>query len=119
MNRKIRFQYGFESVNGTVRKVYYLHEIPNIKEKCDVWNILPIKYVRQSTGITDRNGVEIFEGDIMQHANPFDIPFIVNWIDSESGYGFNYGGTSYVITDTSFTVIGNIFDNPELLDVVS
>jgi uncharacterized phage protein (TIGR01671 family) len=72
--------------------------------------------VMQFTGIKDRNGVEIFEGDIMQHANPFDIPFIVNWIDSECGYGFNHGGTSYVITDKSFEVIGNIYENPELIN---
>ena len=119
MNRDLKFEYGFKSVNGIIKRVYHLYEIPNIKEKCDLWNELPIVYVRPSTGIKDRNGVEIFEGDIMQHANPFDIPFIVNWIDSECGYGFNYGSTSYVITDTSFTVIGNVFENPELLDVGS
>ena len=28
-----KFEYGFESVNGIVKKKYYLHEIPNIKEK--------------------------------------------------------------------------------------
>lgn len=54
----------------------------------------------------------------MQHTNPFDTPFLVNWIDSKCGYGFNYGSTSYVITDPSFSVIGNVFENPELLDVV-
>jgi uncharacterized phage protein (TIGR01671 family) len=66
MNRNLKFEYGFESVNGTVKKVYHLHEIPNIQQKCDVWNVLPIKYVRQSTGLTDKNGTEIYEGDIVR-----------------------------------------------------
>ena len=38
--REIKFEYGFDSVNGVVKKVYALSEIPNIKDKCDVWNIL-------------------------------------------------------------------------------
>lgn len=100
-----------------------LEVIPQEDSPCAVGfypnEISPVipKTVGQFTGIKDRNGAEIFEGDIMQHANPFDIPFIVNWIDSECCYGFNYGSTSYVITDTSFTVIGNVFENPQLLDV--
>jgi len=71
--------------------------------------------IMQFTGLKDKNGKEIYEGDIMQHANPFDIPFVVNWIDSDCGYGFNYGTSSYHISDRSFTVIGNIYENPELL----
>ena len=71
--------------------------------------------VGQYTGKDDMNGCKIFDGDIMQHKKPFETPFLVNWIDSECGYGFNDGTSSYVITDPSFTVIGNIHDNPELL----
>lgn len=62
-----KFEYGFESVNGIVKKKYYLHEIPNIKEKCDVWNVLPIVYVRQFTGFTDKKEVEIYQGDICKY----------------------------------------------------
>lgn len=61
--REILFEYGFESVNRIVKKVYALSEIPNIAKKCDVWNVLPIVYVRQFTGRIDMGGVKIFEGD--------------------------------------------------------
>jgi YopX protein len=73
--------------------------------------------VMQFTGITDKNGVDVYEGDIMQHENPFDVPFVVNWDENSLGFVFNYGSTSYVVNDTSFTVIGNIYENPELLNL--
>lgn len=66
MIREIKFEYGFESVNGIIKKVYTLSEIPNIKEKCDVWNVLPIVYVREFSNKTDKNGMELFEGDIVR-----------------------------------------------------
>jgi uncharacterized phage protein (TIGR01671 family) len=80
----------------------------------DDWN--ENEYVlMQFTGIKDPTGVEIFEGDIMQHANPLDIPFAVNWDEDFLGFVFDSGTTSYNITDPSFYVIGNIYENPELL----
>ena len=63
----LKFEYGFNSINGIVKKKYYLSEIPNIKEKCDVWNVLPIVYVRQFTGFTDKKEIEIYQGDICKY----------------------------------------------------
>ena len=74
MSKEREIIYGFESINGIVKKRYYLSEIPNIKEKCDVWDVLPIVYVRQWIGLVDVDGNKIFEGDIIE-SNVFTIKF--------------------------------------------
>jgi hypothetical protein len=63
----LKFEYGFNSVNGIVKKKYYLSEIPFMHDKCDVWQILPVVYVRQFTGFTDKKEVEIYQGDICKY----------------------------------------------------
>ena len=84
MKRQIKFEYGFESVNGTVKKVYDLWQIPKIALICDVWNVLPIKYVRQSTGAVDKKGVEIYEGDFDADGN------CVSWCQECNGWEFSH-----------------------------
>lgn len=108
----LKFEYGFKSVNGIVKKKYYLHEIPNIKEKCDVWNVLPIVYVRQFTGLLDKNGVEIYVGDWLQSA-----PGYTSVIEFKDGaflsiYSHPEDGEELLITDLNLPtveIIGNIY----------
>lgn len=78
-------------------------------------NVIP-ETVGQYTGLTDKNGVKIFEGDIL-HAAQGD--FVVRW--SESICSFVAGEKERMRpcmnsgTVKCYEVIGNIFDNPELL----
>lgn len=78
--------------------------------------------VGQYTGITDNNGVKIFEGDIVvcdRHINDkFDKKrFFVREIYSISGLiGESLSGNEICGSDWEFAeIIGNIHDNPELL----
>ena len=117
MQREIKFEYGFESVNGIIKKVYHLHEIPNIHQKCDVWNILPLKYVRQYTGLKDKNGVEIFEGDICIHTLKSDIKGIISFFEGSFIIGIPVTCHSLIHFNCpkNIEITGNIHDNPELI----
>lgn len=79
--------------------------------------------VGQYTGLTDKNGVKIFEGDILP-ASKWN--GVVVWDDDCGGYcvkhGFNGSSislVSLVMNDFDAEVIGNIYDNPELLGGVN
>ena len=65
----------------------------------------------QFTGLIDKNGIEIFEGDIVKADWHWEDGKIVDL--SYEGCFF-YAIQEYVLEDV-LEVIGNIFENPELL----
>ena len=73
--------------------------------------------VGQYTGLKDRNGREIYEGDILR--DEFDRIFRVYWVDGEARFAIRQKKrkTEYfmVISHIHPVVIGNIYENPELL----
>lgn len=74
----------------------------------------------QSTGLFDRNGKEIFEGDVLTSQN-YPVKGVVEfrtdlglWVHYLKGYSyFEYLGN----VAGSKEIIGNIYENPELLEV--
>lgn len=75
--------------------------------------------VGQYTGLTDKNGTKIFEGDIVKYGDT------VHNVVFEQRNGTAYFGLVYSTLETlsfgyyqdlkQIEVIGNIYDNPELL----
>lgn len=72
----------------------------------------------QCTGLTDKNGKKIWESDII-HIGDKSIPYIVEWHDTgfmgNSVNAMDRIGLKY--WSAQIEVIGNIFDNPKLLEV--
>ena len=83
----------------------------------EFWYKVDPETVGQYTGLKDRNGREIYEGDILR--DEFDRIFRVYWVDGEARFAIRQKKrkTEYfmVISHIHPVVIGNIWDNPELL----
>lgn len=75
----------------------------------------------QSTGLRDKNGKEIFEGDIIKMAKDvYSDPTYYEVIRHRGGayrLESNQHGCELWLRHTICEVIGNIYENPELLEV--
>ena len=124
MNREIKFR-----VYISKYKILDTPDIINfntqeVKYDSDYYSLDDIELM-QYTGIKDKNGKEIYEGDILRYSFPYDrrLRHIspVSYLDTQASFGIKdiYGNEIplYRITANNyFEVVGNIYENPELLE---
>lgn len=112
--RQIKFR-----VWSTVLRVYVPAEnalrVNYLGELCGMDPISPIE---QFTGLLDKNGKEIFEGDLLRRPS-FETISAVVWEQEGARFIRRFGVGGVNIGSLEFTdgmeVIGNIHESPELL----
>ena len=117
-----RWVEGYYAFNGTHWIEYKSIERPGFWEV----NRIDPETLGQFTGLYDKNGMRIFEGDIIaQHIDGWEHPPIIRtvfWSDEACSYKvssplFTWGKAIDAISKyDTIEVIGNIYDNPELLE---
>lgn len=100
-----------------------IEEIRDVEEpfRMQVFHEVIPETVGQYTGLTDRNGKRIFEGDILSERPLMNnVAFVGKVVFNEDAAAFQIvfdTGRAFVLGSysKSYTVIGNIHDNPELI----
>lgn len=86
---------------------------------CDLTaHIVAHKTVGQFTGLCDKNGTKIFEGDIIDWG--FGLYVVVEYIKEYARFAGVNGDSIFPLEDTDdkekrIEVVGNVYDNPDLL----
>ena len=128
MNREIKFKvydkqtnkvYEIQSIyfdtNGqirSVRPIIFDGESFDFPER-DILNVKMLEY----TGLKDKNGIEIYEGDIIEikMADKSILIATIVWMAHNARWGYDADGATWGVGTNKNNVIGNIYENPELL----
>ena len=111
--------YSAEEYDPYIGKIEYIPRI-QIIGKCVSLGVIP-ETVGQYTGLIDKNGKRIFEGDIVERVSDGERA-VISWLKYSACFGLSFGGWCCGFDNyddnlpSDFEVIGNICDNRELLE---
>lgn len=110
MNIQIRRQLKFRIWHNATMHILSIEDILG-----DNLQVLQYEPVMQYTGMRDKDRRDIYEGDIVKgHINEHyqASSAVIEW----QGHGWLAGGVGLCTYNWDVEIIGNIYENPELLD---
>jgi hypothetical protein len=72
------------------------------------------KDIQQFTGLKDKNRKGIYEGDIVKFIWLYEKTGVIRWIHGY--FAVVWEDEDYYLWDVDVEVVGNIYENPELLE---
>jgi uncharacterized phage protein (TIGR01671 family) len=120
----VSFDWLYDLTGKRINNVPFLAHIDN--------DIVDIETLGQFSGVKDKNDVPMFEGDIVdvligtakKHPEPVGYKAVVDFKDGAFGLKYFRGVVeeftpfaSYYKPNVTLAIIGNIHDNPELMEV--
>ena len=113
-----------ETIDFSEKSIQYLEKNEIIDAYLLRTTFLEDVELMQYTGLKDRNGKEIYEGDILKYNFPYDgrLKHVspVKFLETEASFGIKdrYGNEIplyRIAANNYFEIIGNIYENEELL----
>ena len=111
------WEYGVPVFSGLNNELAFMKQMHSYDHR-----VIP-ETVGQYTGLTDKNGKKIFEGDILDHTIQAEVLTnrgVVAWDCENARWALQLNTMKpcfYMHNPKAVEVIGNIHDNPELLEV--
>jgi len=116
----------FRCYNKASKKMHPINDLSECDHLAAIEGLLTNIDLMQYTGLKDKKGKEIYEGDILSYDKkddcfkdwpknqPFPIGEVV-WLKDEAGFGWLQEDDGYESIIKDHVIIGNIYENPELI----
>jgi len=122
--REIKFDFIYKGANGFHHKQYYLENLigKSLANLSDLHHQMELVASRQFTGLHDKNGKEVYEGDLVRASEDDDSYshevkfFRGGWVWTRYHHGKEIFPTPLHGFADLLVVCGNIYEHPELME---